>query len=131
MHIITRQVRYLYPFSRPRAFHPSHRYYNTSEERISGSELQQLNLHSKYRKSVIVITTQGIRVHKYYYYKLGRQKPLLHKTVLFFKREANILPQPFYCWGSSLGTTSLGTTLVQKQQKSAVSSPTTTWVRKP
>jgi hypothetical protein len=37
---ITRQVRYLYPFPRPRAFHPSHKYYNTSEERISGSELQ-------------------------------------------------------------------------------------------
>jgi hypothetical protein len=30
-----------------------------------------------------------------------------------------------------LGTTSLGTTLVQKQQKPVVSSPTTTWVRKP
>jgi hypothetical protein len=27
-------------FPRPRVFHPSHRYYNTSEERISGSELQ-------------------------------------------------------------------------------------------
>jgi hypothetical protein len=27
-------------FPRPRAFHPSHRYYNTSEERLSGSELQ-------------------------------------------------------------------------------------------
>jgi hypothetical protein len=27
-------------FPRPRAFHPSRRYYNTSEKRISGSELQ-------------------------------------------------------------------------------------------
>jgi hypothetical protein len=27
-------------FPRPRAFHPSRIYYNTSEERISGSELQ-------------------------------------------------------------------------------------------
>ena len=27
-------------FPRPRVFHPSRRYYNTSEERISGSELQ-------------------------------------------------------------------------------------------
>jgi hypothetical protein len=42
--------------------------------------------------SIIVITTQGIRVHKYYYYKLGRQKPLPHKSILFFKREANIPP---------------------------------------
>jgi hypothetical protein len=31
---------YVSLFPRPRAFHPSHRYYNTSEERISGSELQ-------------------------------------------------------------------------------------------
>jgi hypothetical protein len=27
-------------FPRPRAFHPSRSYYNTSEERISGNELQ-------------------------------------------------------------------------------------------
>jgi hypothetical protein len=27
-------------FPRPRAFHPSRRYYNTSKERISGSEVQ-------------------------------------------------------------------------------------------
>jgi hypothetical protein len=65
-------------------------------------------------------------VHKYYYYKLRRQKPLQHNSILFFKREVNILPQPLHCWGSSLGTT-----LVQKQQKSAVSTPTTTWVQKP
>jgi hypothetical protein len=31
---------------RPRELHPSRRYYITSEERISGSRLQQLNLHS-------------------------------------------------------------------------------------
>jgi nitrate reductase assembly molybdenum cofactor insertion protein NarJ len=31
---------YVSTFPRPRAFHPSLRYYNTSEERISGSELQ-------------------------------------------------------------------------------------------
>jgi hypothetical protein len=30
----------------PRALHPSHRYYITSEERISGSRLQKLNLNS-------------------------------------------------------------------------------------
>jgi hypothetical protein len=124
MHIITWQVRYLYPFPRPRAFHPLRRYYNTSEERISASELQELNLHSsKYRKSVI--TKPGVWVHKYYYYKYGRQKPLPHKSLLFFKWEAIILPR-LHCWGSSLGTT-----LVQKQQESALSSPTTTWVRKP
>jgi hypothetical protein len=31
---------------RPRALHPSHRYYITSEEMISESRLRQLNLHS-------------------------------------------------------------------------------------
>jgi hypothetical protein len=31
---------YVSLFPRPRAFHPSRRYYNTPEERISGSELQ-------------------------------------------------------------------------------------------
>jgi hypothetical protein len=36
-------------------------------------------------------------VHKYYYYKLGRQKPLPHKSILFFKKEANILPQLLHC----------------------------------
>jgi hypothetical protein len=47
---------------RPRALHSSRRYYNTSEEPISGSELQELNLHSsKYRKSGIVITTPGCK----------------------------------------------------------------------
>jgi hypothetical protein len=41
---------------------------------------------------VLSLHHQVIRVHKYYYYKLGRQKPLLHKSILFIKREANNPP---------------------------------------
>jgi hypothetical protein len=46
---------------------------------------------------VLLLHHQVIRGHKYYYYKLGRKKPLPHKSILFFKREANILPQPLHC----------------------------------
>jgi hypothetical protein len=42
---------------RPRALHPSRRYYIISEERISGSKLQKLNLHSSIE-----------REREYYYY---------------------------------------------------------------
>jgi hypothetical protein len=34
---------------------------------------------------VLLLHHQVIRVHKYYYYKLGRQKPLPHKSILFSK----------------------------------------------
>src|SRR5688572_218043 len=40
----------------------------------------------------VLLYHQVIRVHKYYYYNPGRQKPLPHKSILFFKREANIAP---------------------------------------
>jgi hypothetical protein len=40
---------------RPRALHPSRRYYITSEERISGSKLQYLiYIHKIYRESIII-----------------------------------------------------------------------------
>jgi hypothetical protein len=42
-----------------------------------------------------------------------------------FQKEDNILPR-LHSWDSSFGTT-----LEQKQQKFAASSPTTTWVQKP
>jgi hypothetical protein len=56
MHLITQQVQYMYPLPFPRAFHPSLRYYNTSEERISGSNYSNL-IYIKYRK-IVIITDQ-------------------------------------------------------------------------
>jgi hypothetical protein len=59
----------------------------------------------------------------YYNYRPGRQNTLPHKSSLFIKWEAKYSRDQLHCWGSSLGTT-----FEQKQQKSVVSSPTTTWV---
>jgi hypothetical protein len=112
-------------FPCPRALHPSCRYYNTSEERISGSNYNNLvyiysniekEYYSYYRTRVYECISSIIT-------NLGGNPPPPHKSTLFFKREANILLQPLHCRDSSLGTT-----LEQKQQKSAISSPTTTWV---
>jgi hypothetical protein len=89
----------------PRALHPSRRYYIISEKRISGSKLQQLNLHSS-----------NIYIEYYYYY--NTRVLWVHKVLLLQTR--------LHCWSSSLGTT-----FEQKQQNSVVSSPTTTWVWKP
>jgi hypothetical protein len=40
---------------------------------------------------VLLLHHQDIRVHKYYYYNPGRQKPLPHKSILFFQKEG---PRP-------------------------------------
>jgi hypothetical protein len=57
---------------------------------------------------VLLLYHQVIRVHKYYYYNPGRQKPLVHKSIVFFKREANIPPTTtsllrFVLWHHVLG----------------------------
>jgi hypothetical protein len=86
------------------------------------NEFRQTISQTQVLITILIVPEECI---KYYYYRLGRKKPLPHKSILFFKWEANILPR-LHCWDYSLGTT-----LEQKQQKSVVSSPTTTWVRKP
>jgi hypothetical protein len=69
--------------------------------------------------------TRVLRVHKVLLSQTGEAThPPAHKLLLL-KWEANILPR-LHCWGSFLSTT-----FEQKQQNSIVSSPTTTWVRKP
>jgi hypothetical protein len=117
----------VFSFPCPRALHPSRRYYITSEGKNSRSNYNNLiYIHSNIEKEYYCYyKTRVYECIKYFYYRLGRQKPLPHKSILFFKWEANILPR-LHCCDSSLGTT-----LEQKHQKSAVSSPTTTWVRKP
>jgi hypothetical protein len=100
----------------------------TSQWRKESAEANYNNLiyiHQIYRESIIITILGYYECIKYYYYRSGRQNTLPHKRLLFLKWEANILPRLHY-WSSSLGTT-----FEQKQQKSAVSSPTTTWVRKP
>jgi hypothetical protein len=93
MHIITWQVWSSVSTSyRPRAIHPSRRYYITSEERISGSRLQYLiYIHKIYRESIITIPGLGVHkvllqtreakhppTQKFSVYKLGGKHPPAH-----------------------------------------------------
>jgi hypothetical protein len=51
-------------FSRPRVFHPSRRYYNTLEERISGSNyINLIYIHLKHRKNVIITDHRYMSAH--------------------------------------------------------------------
>jgi hypothetical protein len=57
----------------------------------------------KYRESIIIITIPGYLECIKYYYRPGRQNTLPHKSLLFLKWEANILPQPTSLLGIFLG----------------------------
>ena len=114
------QVRYLYSLPCPRAFHPSRRHYNTSEVWKCGSSYNNL-LYIKVRKSCIIIGQNEYKSAEYYYYITWEAKTPLDKQLKVFLNGGPFLPQ-LQSWFSSLGTT-----LEQKQQKFAASSPKTTW----
>jgi hypothetical protein len=126
MHIITWQVRSSVSTSyRLEALHPSRGYYITSEERISGSGLQYLIYIQKYRESVL-LQYRVIRVHKVLLQTREAKHPPAKKFSVFQTGKQTSSRTYDHCFGSSFGTT-----FEQKQQNSVVSSPTTTWVRKP
>jgi hypothetical protein len=118
---ITWQVRYLHSLPFLGAYHPSRRYYNTSEVWKCGSNYNNLPYIKVRKSSVYYRPERNIIVLKYYYYITGRQKPLpINIKQKFLTEDPFVLK--LHSWFSSLGTT-----FEQKQQKFAASSPKTTW----
>jgi hypothetical protein len=68
---------------RPRALHPSRRYYITSEEIISGSKLQYLNLHSSNIEYYYYYNTRVFRVHKVLLQTREAKHPPAQKFIVF------------------------------------------------
>jgi hypothetical protein len=59
-------------------------------------------IHKTYRESIIITIPRYLKCIKYYY-KPGRQNTLRHKSLLFLRWEANILPRPTSLLGLLLG----------------------------
>jgi hypothetical protein len=100
MHLITRQVWYLYPLPFPRVFHPSCRYYNTSEERISGSNYSNL-FYIKIQKECYYYRLAVYECRSTIITNSGGKKTLPHKSIMFLKGgqhppEASLLR--FFLW---------------------------------
>jgi hypothetical protein len=94
MHIITRQVRYCILISLPKSASPVMQILHHIGGKNSGINYNNLiyinsNIGKEY---YCYYKTRVYECIKYYYCRLGRQKPLPHKSILFFKWEANILP---------------------------------------